>query len=45
MGSFPEMYDDPNNHLENQGEILTHLSHTLDKLSNHTLFEQAQLEL
>ena len=39
------MYNDPNNHLENQGEILTHLSHTLDTLSNHTLFKQAQLEL
>ena len=39
------MYNDPKNHVENQGEILTHLSHTLDKLSNHTLFKQAQLEL
>ena len=39
------MYNDPNNHLENQGEILTHLSHTLEKLSNHTLFKHAQLEL
>ena len=39
------MYNDPKNHLENQGEILTHSSHTLDKLSNHTLFKQAQLEL
>ena len=45
MGSFPEMYNDPKNHLVNQGEILTHLSHTLDKLSNHTLFKQAQLEI
>ena len=39
------MYNDPKNHLESQSEILTHLSHTLDKLSNHTLFKQAQLEL
>ena len=39
------MYNDPNNHLEVQGEILTHLSHTLEKLSNHTLFKHAQLEL